>query len=73
MKICVYCVNNNEPVCIEKCQPEAMYRHLEPELLVEWESPPELPSFREFVEWRPWERAAVLYLDAWYRRPREAI
>ena len=65
--ICVWCRNRGQEVCLERCQAEGRYRYLEPELLAEWETPPELPSFREMVDLPARERLALIYLDAHYR------
>ncbi len=68
MRICVWCRNRHNEVCVERCQPEGKYRGLEPEPLEVWEQPPELPPFRELLDLSPSERLALLYLDAYYRR-----
>ena len=67
MGICIWCRNRGQEVCIERCQAEGRYRYLEPEPLPAWETPPELPSFRELVDLSASERLALIYLDAYYR------
>jgi hypothetical protein len=71
MMICIWCRNQNNEACIERCQSEGKYRNLEPEPLAQWEFPPELPAFRELLDLPPHERLALIYLDAYYRASRE--
>ena len=70
MEVCIWCVNNNKEVCVEECQPEGKYRYLEPEVLEPWEQGPELPPMRELIEKPPEERLAIIWLNSYYRDPR---
>ena len=67
MRICVWCGNRMQEVCMVRCQEEGRYRYLEPEPLPGWEQPPELPPFRELLDLSASERLAFVYLDAHYR------
>jgi hypothetical protein len=69
-EICIWCVNNNRDVCVERCRQESKYRYLEPEALEPWEEPPELPRYRELVDEEPYAVRAIVWLNAYYRDPR---
>lgn len=64
--ICAWCGNQLHDVCPERCQPEGLYRYLEPEPLAAWELPPELPPFRDLVSLTAAERLALIYLAVVY-------
>lgn len=66
MRICRWCQYSMVDVCLEKCQPEGRYRYLKPNELMEWESIPHLPPFRDLVDLSAHERLALLYLSAYY-------
>lgn len=70
MRVCIWCANRNQEVCVEVCQMEGKYRYLEPELPRPWELPPELPPFRELVDLPAGERLALIYLSAFYKQER---
>jgi len=67
-KVCIYCANRTQEVCVSRCQSEGKYRYLSPEPLPAWEAPPELPPFREFVDMPAPLKLAYLYLVAHYQR-----
>lgn len=67
--ICVWCANKGKEVCGE-CQDEGKYRCLEPEALPAWESPPELPSYRQLVDAPAPELRAIIWLHSWYQDSR---
>jgi hypothetical protein len=66
VEVCLYCANKRKDVCIQRCVPEGKFRHLEPEVVPEWELP-RLPSYREFMEWPAPAKVAYLYLIAYYQ------
>ena len=67
-RICLYCANQGQEVCMAPCQQEGHYRYLEPALLASWEALPELPPFRDVLELPAVERLALIYLAAVYER-----
>ena len=72
LKICIWCRNRNQEICVEECRPEGRYRHLEPECLPDWELPPELPPFHKLVDLPAVERLALIYLHAFYAQKESA-
>ena len=66
MAICNYCLNRNTYECEFECQPEGRYRYLEPEPLLGWEMPPELPPYRIVVDMPAADVQAMIWLHAYY-------
>jgi len=66
--VCAYCINRATDVCIERCVPEGLYRYLEPAELEEWEFPPDLPPFRELLQYDAVTRLALFRLAFHYVR-----
>ena len=66
MAICSYCLNRNKYECEFECQPEGRYRYLEPEPLLGWEMPPELPPYRIVVDMPLAVVLAMIWLHAYY-------
>jgi len=73
MAICNYCLNQNKYECGFECQPEGRYRYLEPEPLLDWEMPPELPPYREMVDMPAADVRAMIWLHAYYLSPQNDI
>ena len=69
-RICAWCLNKGQEVCHARCQDEARYRYLEPAPLEHWEFPPELPPFRDLLDYPAAERLALIYLSIYYRETR---
>jgi hypothetical protein len=65
-RICAWCANKGQEVCYAHCQEELRYRYLVPASLARWESPPELPPFRDLLDYPAVERLALIYLCTCY-------
>lgn len=70
LEICGFCRQHDRPVCVTECQPEGMYRKLDPVGLDDWDDLPKMRPFAETFDWTRAEKWAFNWLVMYYLRER---